>query len=290
MTITDIKVFLVAFYAVLLLVKTFDLLPPDRCPDNGVDVSDNVLRGTGVFSAIFWSSKASDVIQCWRFCVQRKPCRSLTFDYVSKKCNLSTDTLTDGIRQTGRRLLYSELDWFSSELEPDCYGRPCGDNQVCVPGLLADGNMNGCSYACLNVSGPVCPLPEWLNGPRTPGSINTLSCNAWEAGGGTATCGKDLRWSAVVKKCRPILNLKCQNDTVCAPINAQCRSERCECEPGMSYNFSDNLCVAAVCVSPKYLVNGEEPVSDAQLSASSVITMNRVIVPAKPDYVQVFKM
>ncbi|XP_052790176.1 uncharacterized protein LOC128224391 [Mya arenaria] len=160
------------------------------------------------------------------------------------------------------------LDCF--KLEPDCYGRPCGDNQVCVPGLLADGNMNGCSYACLNVSGPVCPLPEWLNGPRTPGSINTLSCNAWEAGGGTATCGKDLRWSAVVKKCRPILNLKCQNDTVCAPINAQCRSERCECEPGMSYNFSDNLCVAAVCVSPKYLVNGEEPVSDAQLSASSV--------------------
>ncbi|XP_052788267.1 uncharacterized protein LOC128223092 [Mya arenaria] len=105
--------------------------------------------------------------------------------------------------------------------------------------------MNGCSYACLNVSGPVCPLPEWLNGPRTPGSINTLSCNAWQTGGGTATCGNDLKWSAVVKKCRSILNLKCQNDTVCAPINAQCRSGRCECGPGMSYNFIDNMCVSA---------------------------------------------
>ncbi|XP_052814203.1 neuropilin-1-like [Mya arenaria] len=235
-------------------------------------------------------------------------------------CNLSRDTLTDGIRQTGRRLLYTELDWFSSEprfrppwrkrdkretargneickhdrpllpcmpgqkkfatavtvwmsnvFEPDCYGRPCGDNQVCVPGVLADGNKNGCSYACLNVSRPVCPLPECLNGPQTPGSNNTLSCNAWETRGGTATCGK--KWSAVVKKCRPILNLKCHNETVCAPINAECRSERCDCRTGMSYNYTDNLCVPAVSQRPEccqYLVSGPDKVPDAQLSASSV--------------------
>ncbi|XP_052790178.1 uncharacterized protein LOC128224393 [Mya arenaria] len=162
-------------------------------------------------------------------------------------------------------------------MEPDCYGRPCGANQVCVPGLLADGNINGCSYACLNVSGPVCPLPEWLSGSRTPGSVNTFSCNAWETGGGTATCGKDLKWNATVKRCRPILNLQCQSDVVCAPIKAQCRSGRCECGTGMSYNSTDNLCDATPCLNREYLVNGANPVSDSQLSVSSVWENNDLV-------------
>ncbi|XP_052788530.1 lactadherin-like [Mya arenaria] len=195
---------------------------------------------------------------------------SLTFNYVSKKCNLSRDTLTDGISQSGRSLLYSELGWFSSELEPDCYGRPCGDNQVCVPGRLADGNTVDCSYTCLNVSGPVCPLPEKLNGPRTAGSINTVSCNAWETGGGTATCGNDLKWNAVIKRCRPIFKLECNDDAVCAPINAQCLSGGCKCGTLTSYNSTEHLCVEALCVTSEYLVNGASPVLDSQLSVSSV--------------------
>ena len=43
--------------------------------------------------------------------------------------------------------------FFFVQLDRDCYGRPCGDDEVCIPGRLGGGgNIAGCSYSCMKFS------------------------------------------------------------------------------------------------------------------------------------------
>jgi len=43
---------------------------------------------------------------------------------------------------------------FYKQINPDCFDRPCGEYQVCVPGQLTSGvtQTTGCSFSCIDVA------------------------------------------------------------------------------------------------------------------------------------------
>ncbi|XP_060569325.1 scavenger receptor cysteine-rich domain superfamily protein-like [Ruditapes philippinarum] len=215
---------------------------------------------TGLSESTYWQSKTQDIVQCAKLCIRQKMCNSITYDTLSRQCELNSGTMSNTPTRRGASLVYSEFTWWPSSLDKNCYSRPCDVSESCIPGTLLAGSSE-CSYNCLQFKRDVCPLPPWgVTNGRTVGSQNTYTCEKGTVGGGTATCLPSKQWDKdITPTCTDIHEHPCDDSyNPCPLIKGRCSTDgRCECGPNKSYNTSIKEC---------FLDCGAPPdVSNAQL-------------------------
>ncbi|KAL4240010.1 scavenger receptor [Mactra antiquata] len=187
-------------------------------------------------------------------CVRRKPCRSITFDFKTQKCELNAKTKENTLTRYGESIVYSEFDWWPEDMDEHCFTRPCQDNEVCIPGikLTKNGPAESCQYTCMLAGREVCPMPVGgVTAGRSVGDINIFECDHGFTGSDVAECLPNLQWNKTINRvCEVIYNHECSDVEICQPIDAICDNNKCVCNADKQYDVDRRMCLIPPCPNP----------------------------------------